>query len=135
MKLVEIATYDNYLLANITLGLLQTQGVVASLQDEYTVQVDPLLNIAVGGIKLMVAELQVEQAYRIIHEAELAYIANLPCKKCGTKNLVKCDWQYISKNIFEKLKNRFLYGQAMLQTKLYHCTNCSATYHSLSENI
>ena len=51
-----IATYDNYLLANMTMGMLTENNIKCQMKDENIVTVDPLLNPAVGGIKLLVEE-------------------------------------------------------------------------------
>jgi hypothetical protein len=40
------------------MGMLQEAGINCHLQDEYTITIDPLLNYAVGGMKLMVYELK-----------------------------------------------------------------------------
>jgi hypothetical protein len=42
--------------------------VQAHLKDEHTVTVDPLLNIAVGGIKLLVPNEEVDAAEKILSE-------------------------------------------------------------------
>jgi hypothetical protein len=60
--------YDNYIPAHISLGRLQEQGIICWLKDENTVTIDPLLSIAVGGIKLMVATHQLERARSILQE-------------------------------------------------------------------
>ena len=66
MNFVIIRRYDNYVPAHIDMGLLQEEGINCWLKDENTVTIDPLLSIAVGGIKLMVAEVQAERALEIL---------------------------------------------------------------------
>lgn len=70
MKFVKIRTYDNYIPAHIDMGRLRTQEVDCFLADENTVTIDPFLNYAVGGIKLMVPEQQVEKALSILENRE-----------------------------------------------------------------
>ena len=60
--------YDHYIADHISLGRLQEQGIICWLKDENTVTIDPLLSIAVGGIKLMVATHQLERARSILQE-------------------------------------------------------------------
>ncbi len=66
MKFVRIRSYDNYIPAHIDMGLLRSEEVECFLADENTVTIDPFLTYAVGGIKLMVPEEQVEKALRVL---------------------------------------------------------------------
>lgn len=66
MKFILLTSFDNYISAHIALGRLKEEFVNCYLQDEYTVTIDPLLSNAIGGIKLMVAETQVERALEIL---------------------------------------------------------------------
>lgn len=66
MSYIAVSTYDNYISAHIAMGRLQEEFINCYLQDEYTVTIDPLLSNAIGGIKLMVAESQVERALVIL---------------------------------------------------------------------
>jgi regulatory protein YycI of two-component signal transduction system YycFG len=73
-----IATYDNYLLANMTMGLLTENDIKCQMKDEHIVTVDPLLNPAVGGIKLLVEEKDFDRAVDLMKEAESDYLKVLP---------------------------------------------------------
>lgn len=68
IQFVQIRAYDNYISAHIVLARLQDAGINCHLKDEFTVTIDPLLSPALGGIKVMVAEPQVERALRILAE-------------------------------------------------------------------
>jgi hypothetical protein len=70
MKFIELCSFDNYITANIVLGKLQDAGINCHLKDEYTVTIDPLLSPAIGGMKIMVHELQYERAYKMIQPEE-----------------------------------------------------------------
>jgi hypothetical protein len=70
MRFIELCSFDNYVTANITLGMLLESGINCHLKDEYTVTIDPLLSPAVGGIKIMVAEQQVQRAADLLNERE-----------------------------------------------------------------
>ena len=62
MAFVEIASFDNYIEANILLGKLQNEGINCWLQDENSATITPFFANSIGGIKLMVAEQQMERA-------------------------------------------------------------------------
>lgn len=68
IQYVILEVFDNYIPAHIARGRLEEQGILCWLKDENTVTIDPLLSIAVGGIKLMVAEHQLERARQILSE-------------------------------------------------------------------
>ena len=66
MKFIELCSFDNYIKANIVLGMLQESGINCHLKDEYTVTIDPFLSPALGGMKIMVYEDQYERAKELI---------------------------------------------------------------------
>ena len=70
MDFVILRTFDNYIDAHIVMGRLESQNIICWLKDEYlsALIVDPVLTNAIAGIKLMVAENQVERAMEILNE-------------------------------------------------------------------
>ncbi|HEX4374046.1 MAG TPA: DUF2007 domain-containing protein [Puia sp.] len=70
MNFIEVASFDNYITANITLGMLQEAGINCHLKDEYTITIDPLLSPMLGGIKIMVYEPQVQRAKDLLNERD-----------------------------------------------------------------
>jgi hypothetical protein len=69
MRFIELCSFDNYVTANIVLGMLQASGINCHLKDEYTVTIDPFLSPALGGMKIMVYEEQYQRAAELIAEA------------------------------------------------------------------
>jgi hypothetical protein len=67
-KFIQIRSYDNYIYAHIVLAKLQDSGINCHLKDEYTITIDPLLSPALGGIKLMVADTQLDRALELLEE-------------------------------------------------------------------
>ena len=63
-----IRRFDTYVPAHIALAKLREAGIEAHLQDEHTVTIDPLLSLAVGGIKLFVPNEAVEKAEKLLNE-------------------------------------------------------------------
>jgi len=66
MRFVEVRSYDNYIPAHIMLGKLRGEYINCHLLNENTVTLDPFLSNAVGGIKLMVVNSQVERAIELL---------------------------------------------------------------------
>lgn len=71
VKFVLLYSFDNYIPAYIALGRLKEEYINCYLQDEYSVTIDPFLSNAIGGIKLMVAESQLERAREILQNPDL----------------------------------------------------------------
>lgn len=124
MAYKQIATYDNYLLANMTLGLLQENGINCHLKDENIVTVDPLLNPAVGGIKLMVEETQFDSALSLIKQAESDYLLEIPCPYCQQPALAVEEKIDKPESFWGKMKYLVAYGQESSYEKYYRCNSC-----------
>ena len=70
MDFVNLRSFDNYIRANIQLGMLQEEGINCHLQDEYIITIDPFLGPAIGGMKLMVHETQVQRANSLLEAVD-----------------------------------------------------------------
>jgi DNA-directed RNA polymerase subunit RPC12/RpoP len=121
---LQIGAFDNYLLAHMTLGLLKDNGIDCHFKDEHIVTVDPFLNNAVGGIKLLVAPADMERARSLIKEAEADYLKNIACPRCGNHTLVAEENTDTPTGMLGKLKNMLLFGQTSTYEKVYRCSSC-----------
>lgn len=70
MEFITIRQYNNYIAANIAKGLLEDNDIECFLKDENVSTIMPYLNIANGGIKLSVPENKMEDAEKLLEEAE-----------------------------------------------------------------
>ncbi len=66
IQFIPLCSFDNYIPAHIALGKLESENIRCYLVDENTVTIDPFLTWAVGGIKLMVADVQAERALQVL---------------------------------------------------------------------
>ncbi len=123
MQTVTIRTFDNYIQANLLLMRLQDSGLACWLNDEFTVTIDPLLTNSIGGIKLVVAEKDVELAMRMITEAEEEYHNNAACPRCKNTGLL-----YISKpsakNFITAMLSWLFSSYALSGEMVYECQHC-----------
>ncbi len=126
-----IATYDNYMLANMTMGLLTENDINCQMKDEHIVTIDPLLNPAVGGIKLLVAENDYERAVTIIKDAENNYLKDIYCPNCNRLSLITEEKTNIPTGFWGRLKNQVLFGQTSTYSKGYRCTSCNKSFSEL----
>ena len=131
MNFKQIATYDNYMLANMALGLLTENDIKCQLKDENIVTVDPLLNPAVGGIKLLVEEKDFDRATALIRDSENDYLKEIPCPNCKSFSLVVEEKINNPTDFWGKLKNQVLFGQTSTYSKGYRCTGCKKYFAEL----
>ena len=115
------------------LGMLQEAGIICHIKDEYTVTIDPLLSPALGGMKLMVDEQDVERAKALLQDADNRYFETITCPECHETGLTYVtevirfnDWK-------SKLKSMLLTGQQESVKHYYRCNHCSATFSELPQ--
>jgi Putative prokaryotic signal transducing protein len=70
MEFIQVRSFDNYVSAHISMGMLQDAGINCHLKDEYTITVDPFLSPAIGGMKLMVYPTQAQRAAQLLEETD-----------------------------------------------------------------
>ena len=64
---ITVGTYSSSIDAHLQLAILQSCGIMGFLKDDNAISINPLLNFALGGIKLQVAEQDVEEALEILN--------------------------------------------------------------------
>ena len=131
MKFKQIASYDNYMLANMTMGLLTENDIKCQMKDENIITMDPLLNAAIGGIKLLVEEKDYDRAIALILEAENDYLKTVSCPNCKSFSLTVEEKTNNPTNFWGKLKNQVLFGQPSTYSKGYRCTACKKYFAEL----
>lgn len=131
MNFKQIASYDNFMLANMTMGLMTENDIKCQLKDEHVVTMDPLLNPAVGGIKLLVEEKDYGRAVALIKKAEDDYVKDIACPECKIHALIVEEKINKPVDFWGKFKNQVLYGQPSTYSKKYRCTNCKQVFDEL----
>lgn len=135
MNLRQIATYDNYMLANMTMGLLTEHDIKCQMKDENIITMDPLLNAAVGGIKLLVEEKDFDKAVALMREAENDYLKDIPCPNCNSLSLIVEEKTNNPTGFWGKLKNQVLFGQTSTYSKGYRCKACNKSFSELPSSF
>ncbi len=90
-KFRKIANYQYTSEAYLFKGKLESEGVEVFLQNENTVNTDPLLSNAVGGVKLFVKSEDVMKAKQILDSIPDYSVDDngklLSCPKCGAQKI------------------------------------------------
>ena len=111
MEFKQVASYDNFMLANMTMGLMTENEIKCQLKDENIVTMDPLLNAAVGGIKLLVEAKDYDKAVLLMKQAEEDYLKDINCPNCKNASIIVEEKSNNPTDFWGRLKNQLLYGQ------------------------
>jgi len=92
MSLITIKTFESAVEAHLLRLKLENEGIQCFLVDENTVSLNPLFNIAIGGIKLRIDESDEPKAKELVAEMENAAFVDederiITCPKCQSKDL------------------------------------------------
>jgi ribosomal protein L37AE/L43A len=128
MNFLPIQTFGNYIDAHILMGRMQEEGIQCWLKDENTVTIDPILTNAVGGIKLMVAEYQLEAAMRILRHLEQETKNRLSCPKCNSHNIHFVSTPRKASNWLSVIVGFLFTSYAVPVDKTWHCFDCGAEF-------
>jgi DNA-directed RNA polymerase subunit RPC12/RpoP len=131
MNFVQLRSYDNYLNANMQLSMLKEEGINCYIKDEYTITIDPLLSPAIGGMKLMVDELQIESAKKILEESDKTFLETIACPNCGHHALEHIVQIKNPSGFLQKLKFMVVHGQEQEIKKYYQCRFCGFKFDEL----
>ena len=128
-----IATYQYSSEAQIIKGRLLSEGIEAFLADAVTIDTDPLVSNAIGGVKLKVPTQDVTQAKEILQS-----ISSYSLDDTGEPvNCPNCD--STETNLFTTISDfrslgafliGFLFGTLPFYTKYqYRCDNCKHKFN------
>ncbi|WP_281541523.1 DUF2007 domain-containing protein [Maribacter aestuarii] len=117
-KFYLLASFEYAADVQIIKGKLESEGIPVFLRDENTLNSDPLISNAIGGVKLQVYSRDKERALEIYNEVR-AYALDekgepIVCPNCKAS---KSEVYYSRKGIFYKLFPFF-------EKRKYKCLNC-----------
>jgi rubredoxin len=104
------------------------------LQDEHTVTIDPILTNAIGGIKLMIYDEQLERALQLITGFEQDYKQALVCPQCKSTSMLHITQPNNVTNWFTALLTWLFGSYALSFKKVYKCSDCGYESESLPGN-
>ena len=110
---------------------LEEEGIRAYLQDEHTVTIDPILSNAIGGIKLMIYDEQLERAMDLINRFEQEYNQAVVCPQCQSTNVLHITQANNVTNWFTAITTWLFGNYALSFKKVYKCSDCGYESESL----
>ncbi|HVZ96789.1 MAG TPA: hypothetical protein VG847_07935 [Chitinophagaceae bacterium] len=134
MDLVPIRTFSNYVSANILLTKLRAGGIECYLKDENTVTMDPLLTVAVGGIKLLVKKEDVPEVLRILQQFDNEYRNKAVCPRCGSHNIDLVPKRSAA-NMVAAILSWLFSSYAVSAENVYKCNDCGYESDILNEPV
>lgn len=123
-----LQSFTNYIDAHIIAGRLEESGIHCWLKDENTVTVNPLWTNALGGIKLMVAEDQLEEAKKLLSDYDAERRAAMKCPVCGSSKIEYVSTPRSAGNWISSFVFFFLGSLALPVKKTWHCFACEAEF-------
>lgn len=131
MKFKSVRSYDNYISAHLQFQQLQEEGIRAYLQDENSVTMAPQFSNAIGGIKLMVDEQQVEEALKLLDKIDEDYRNSVACPKCGEHAIERELNMNKPTNWFTAILSWMMASYAVAPEQQYKCSKCGHVMQEL----
>ncbi|CAG2533361.1 MAG: DUF2007 domain-containing protein [Maribacter dokdonensis] len=123
-KFYQLASFEYVADVQIVKGKLESEGIPVFLRDENTLNSDPLISNAIGGVKLQVYSKDKERAIAIYNSIRTYALDNngkpIVCPNCKAQ---RSEPYYNSKGIFYKLFPFF-------EKRKYKCLNCNMITNS-----
>ena len=114
-----VAVFQYSAEAQIIKGRLEAENINVFLADEYTVDTDPLVSNAIGGVKLQVYTEQVEAARNIIRTVDAGLLVEpIVCSGCKSSNF----------SLRVNIKNLFLKLIPVNGKFEYSCADCNTNF-------
>ncbi len=117
-KFYHLASFEYVADVQIVKGKLESEGIPVFLRDENTLNSDPLISNAIGGVKLQVYSRDKDMAIAIYNEIRAYAIDDsgnpIVCPNCKAQ---KSEPYYNRKGVFYKLFPFF-------EKRKYKCLNC-----------
>lgn len=137
--MVTLKIFDNPIDAHILKTKLESEGISCYLFDENIVGINPLLNIAVGGIKLNVSPEDLDKALQVLAESDSAVLRDstntaIVCPHCHSDQI---DNTYNRpkgiRSLLATLFSLATFTYPLYINKSYRCKDCNTAFH-LKEN-
>ena len=100
-----LATFEYASEAHVVKSKLDAEGITSMLMDEKTIDADPLISLAIGGVKLLILNTDLDRALQIYNEIKTYQVDALgnalSCPQCQSHKIEMAPLE--RKNIFYML--------------------------------
>lgn len=124
-----VSTYQYSSEAIIFKGKLESEGIEVFLRDNISIDTDPLVSNAIGGVKMYVATENFERSVSILSEISLFSSDNkgnlLKCPNCNEEKLQLLSVIDDAKSFFSMLVALLLFVLPFYAKYKYKCANCN----------
>ena len=131
LKVIAQFTYSAE--AQIVKGRLEADGIEALLKDEYTIDTDPLISNAIGGVKLAVWAEDEARAKEILGDIAAYSVDDsgeaLHCPKCNSTHVNYYTTINSVKAFFAFVLTAFLVLLPFYTKYEYRCENCKNQFN------
>ena len=134
MELVTVKTFNTELDARIFMLRLEGEGIECFLFDDNIVGVNPLFNIAVGGVKIKVKQTDVTLVQEIIQDIQLSPYTDekgemICCPNCGSIDIMN-DVATLSnfKNILAMFTAFVFSVFPIYRNTVFRCNQCATEF-------
>lgn len=130
-KIIAVFQYSSE--AQIMKARLEVEGITVFLQDQFTIDTDPLVSNAIGGIKLKVWQEDEAKALEILNSISEYSLDNtgqeIECPNCGSEKIELTTTVRGFKSMFFFLFS-FLTAALPIYTKYnYRCNTCNENFN------
>ncbi|WP_353168238.1 DUF2007 domain-containing protein [Flavobacterium sp.] len=128
-SLIEIANYQYSSEAYLFKGKLESEGIEVFLQNENTINTDPILSNALGGVKIFVYSEDVLKARHIL-DAIPEYSLDdkgelLSCPNCGSQKMNMTTTIKDFKSFFAFIYGLLTLSMPLFSKQKYKCESCN----------
>ena len=127
-KFQQIATYQYSSEAYLIKGKLESEGIEVFLQNENTINTDPLLSNALGGVKVFVHSEDVLKSRQILDSIPKYAVDNkgelLACPNCGSQHVNMVTSIRDVKSFVAFVYALFTLSMPLFTKQRYKCESC-----------
>lgn len=132
-KFKTIARFQYSIEAQIVKGRLEAEGIKVFLSDHITIDTDPLVSNAIGGVKLKVLSLQANEAERILESIKNYSVDDeghkIVCPSCGNQKVKLYSTIKDIKSFFAFIVTFFFFVFPIYTKYKYKCEDCKTEFN------
>lgn len=130
---IKVATFNYSSEAEIIKTRLLSEGIDAFLKDNNHIDADPLISVAIGGVKLMVPSHQLEQTQKILNSISNYSVTDegdsMVFPKCGVTAIVHGTTIMGFKSLFFFIFGFIVSGLPFFAQYTYRCESCNHNFN------